>query len=111
METEKRNACEYVLRLFVAGDDALSHRAVNQVKEFCETFSTRCCELQIVDVLREPETAQEAQILAVPTLIGIGPASSIRLVGDIVERRAVMLALGLDKADDEPGPPDARAGT
>lgn len=111
METEERNACEYVLRLFVAGDGALSHRAVSQVRDVWEALPAGRCELQIVDVLREPKAAQEARIFAVPTLIGMRGASSVRLVGDFVERRAVMLALGLGKEVGELGAPGPGAGT
>lgn len=110
VETAKRNACEHVLRLFVAGDDALSHRAIGQVKEACGTLPAGRWALEIVDVRKEPEKAQRAQVLAVPTLIGIRPAP-IRLVGDLVERGAVMLALGLDDAGAEPDPSVSRSGT
>ena len=52
----------------------------------------------MIDIYQQPELAQEAQIIAAPTLVKRLPLPLRRLVGDLSNRRRVLLGLDL-KAD------------
>lgn len=92
---DPRALARYGLRLFVAGDGALSRRAVAELRGLCKSGCPVRCELEVVDVFEEPEKAAAAGIFAVPTLMRVRPAPSVRVVGDLVEREAILSALGL----------------
>lgn len=108
----ERHGAGCVLRLFVAGEGALSCRAVAQLRELAERALPGRCELEVVDVLREPEEARAASVFAVPTLVRVRPAPSLRVVGDLVDPKTILRSLGLAGDDAREGAgagPDTRA--
>jgi circadian clock protein KaiB len=69
----------HVLKLYVAADTPHSARAVASVKELCETHLKDCHELEVIDIIENPELAEQDVILAVPTLIKKAPPPARRL--------------------------------
>lgn len=94
---------KYFLRLYVAGATARSRQALRRVYQLCEAELKGNYELEVIDVYQHPDRAVAEQIVATPTLIRIEPLPSVRLVGDLSDRRRVMLGLDLVLAGD-PGP-------
>lgn len=86
----------YELYLYVTGATPNSTRAVRNIKEICEQHLTGQYTLRIIDMYQQPELAQEAQIVAAPTLVRRRPLPQRRLVGDLSNRAALLLLLGLD---------------
>jgi circadian clock protein KaiB len=43
------------------------------------------CDLQVIDVIKDPDTAIEEQIYILPTLIRKYPDPEIRIIGDFVD--------------------------
>ncbi len=87
-----------VLKLYIAGQTARSERAVSQARRLCEREFESRCELVIVDILEEPALAEQARILATPTLMKEGPQPARRVIGDLSDIDRVILALGLTPA-------------
>jgi circadian clock protein KaiB len=56
-------------------------------------------ELEVIDIYQQPELAREAQIIAAPTLIKMLPLPLRKLVGDLSNRKQVMI--GLDIKDEK----------
>jgi circadian clock protein KaiB len=54
----------------------------------------------VIDIYQQPELAQKAQIIAAPTLIKRLPLPLRRLVGDLSNRRRVLLGLDLENGAD-----------
>lgn len=52
-------------------------------------------EIHVIDVLDQPELAEEERILATPTVIRLVPLPCRRVVGDLSDHRAAALALDL----------------
>ena len=52
-------------------------------------------ELEVIDIYQQPELAKEAQIIAAPTLIKMLPLPLRRLVGDLSNKREVLMGLDL----------------
>lgn len=85
----------YTLRLFVAGASINSLRAVNNVKEICETYLEGKYVLEIVDVYQQKYIAESENIIALPLLIKSFPLPERRMVGDMSDTRKVLKGLGL----------------
>jgi circadian clock protein KaiB len=84
-----------VLRLYVAGTSPKSLRAIQNAKEICDEHLAGRYELQIIDIFQQPTLAKDDQILAVPTLIKKLPAPLRRFIGDLSDRKVVLVGLDL----------------
>jgi circadian clock protein KaiB len=83
------------LRLYVAGSNPRSLRALQNVKRICESELAGNYNLEVVDIYREPRRATEDQIVAIPTLIKESPGVARRMVGDLSWTAALRQGLGL----------------
>jgi circadian clock protein KaiB len=82
------------LRLYVAGDAPNSLTAVANIKAVCTAHFDSAHELEIVDLLEQPERALADGIIATPTLLKLMPAPPHRLIGNLSDTRQLLLALG-----------------
>jgi circadian clock protein KaiB len=73
---------KYLLKLYVAGPIEQSFRLVLNIRKICELLD-ESCELSIIDVLQEPQLAEQDRIIATPTLVKYGPLPVKRIVGDL----------------------------
>ena len=99
---EQNPEAEYLLHLYITGATPNSTRAVRNIKEICEHYLKGRYELLIIDIYQQPEHAQEEQLIAAPTLVKKRPGLVRRLVGDLSDRRRVLVALGLPTDEDNP---------
>ena len=60
-------------------------------------------ELQVIDVLVQPELAAQALILATPTLTYEHPERPRRVIGDLSATRKVLELLGIDMEENSGG--------
>jgi circadian clock protein KaiB len=86
---------ELLLRLYVAGNSATSQRAVVNMKELQRIIGVGW-NLEVVDVLTHPELAEQARILATPTLSYEHPERPRRIIGDLSDARRVLEFLGIE---------------
>ena len=91
----------YELVLYVSGATPNSTRAVRNIRAICEEYLPGNYVLRILDIYQQPELAQQAQLVAAPTLVRLRPLPPRRLVGDLSNRSVVVRVLGLD----QPPPP------
>jgi circadian clock protein KaiB len=89
----------YILRLYVTGMTPRSQRAIENIKEICETHLAGRYDLEVVDVYQQPERAQEAQVVAAPTLIKQLPLPLRKLIGDMSDKERVLIGLGIRKKE------------
>lgn len=92
------NAGHYMLRLFTSGTTPRSTRALQNLREICETDLEGNYELEVVDIYQEPGRATESDIIAAPTLIKDEPLPIKRLIGDLSDRPKVLLSLAVGRA-------------
>ncbi|MFW6119131.1 MAG: circadian clock KaiB family protein [Planctomycetota bacterium] len=83
----------YRLTLYVAGGSRATY-ATQNIRRFFEEVVQTPYELDIVDVLREPEKAEAAHVLATPTLVMKEPLPARRIVGDFSDPARLRVALG-----------------
>jgi circadian clock protein KaiB len=82
------------LRLYVAGNAPNSLRAIANARAFCEDQVGSRFELEIVNVLEHPGRALADGIIVTPTLLKLSPSPIQRMVGDLSDRKQVLLTLG-----------------
>ena len=85
----------YILKLYVAGNTPNSMRALKTLKEILETEFQGVYALKVIDVLKNPQLAEEDKILATPTLAKILPPPVRRIIGDLSDREKVLIGLDL----------------
>ena len=94
LETTKKDG-KYVLRLFIAGINPKSKNAIENLREVCEENLEGEYELEIIDIYQQPIFAKEGQIVAAPTLIKELPPPVRRFVGDLSDKKKLLLGLDL----------------
>jgi circadian clock protein KaiB len=102
---EKTDA-RYILRLYVTGMTPRSQKAIENIKEISEEHLAGRYDLEVIDIYQQPERAQEAQVVATPTLIKQLPLPLRKLIGDMSDKDRVLIGLGIQKkeaTDSSPG--------
>ena len=87
----------YRLKLFITGQTAKSDIAISNIQKIFSQMDVPL-DLTIIDVLEQPELAEDSRILATPTLIKISPLPVRRIIGDLSDEKKVCSGLGLPLA-------------
>ena len=91
---------KYKLVLFVSGKSESSQRAISNLKQiFRNRDIAEKYEMQIVDVLRQPELAESEHLYSTPTLLKLNPPPKLHVVGQLYEQE--MILAKLRTCDDE----------
>jgi circadian clock protein KaiB len=85
----------YVLKLYVAGNTPNSVRALKTLKTILEKEFKGVYALKVIDVLKNPQLAEEDKILATPTLSKVLPPPLRKIIGDLSDREKVLIGLDL----------------
>jgi circadian clock protein KaiB len=83
-----------LLRLYVAGSSANSQMAVANLRRILRGRA-ETTELEIVDLLLNPERGLPDGILVTPTLLKLAPAPQRKIIGSLNDAPVVREALGL----------------
>jgi circadian clock protein KaiB len=84
-----------ILRLYVAGQTPKSMAAIANLKKICEEHLAGRFEIQLIDLLENPQLARGDQILAIPTLVRKLPLPVRRIIGDLSNTERVLIGLDL----------------
>ncbi len=101
----------YRLRLYVAGQTAKSLAAMTNLKRFCEEHLAGRYEIEVVDLMQNPQLAAGDQILAIPTLVRRLPAPLKRIIGDLSNTEKVLVGLDIRPDLDARAASPAEAGS
>lgn len=85
----------YVLKRYVAGNTPHCIQALRTLKNILEQEFQGIYALKVIDVLKSPQLAEEDKILATPTLSKTLPPSVRKIIGDLSNRKKVLIGLGL----------------
>ena len=85
----------YQLRLYVAGQTPKSALAFTNLKKICEEHLQGRYEIEIIDLLENPQLARGDQILALPTLVRRLPEPIKKIIGDLSNTERVLVGLDL----------------
>lgn len=83
------------LRLYIAGMAPNSIRALANARAVCiEHFGDH--ELEVVDLMEQPDRAAADRVVVTPTLIKLSPKPEQRLIGDLSDAAKLLSTLGGD---------------
>ena len=85
----------YQLRLYVAGQTPKSVLAFRNLRQICEAHLPGRYQLEIIDLLENPQLARGDQILAIPTLVRRLPEPITKIIGDLSNTERVLVGLDL----------------
>ena len=85
----------YSLRLYVAGQTPKSVLAFDNLRRICDEYLAGRYEIEIIDLLENPQLARGDQILAVPTLVRRLPEPIKKIIGDLSNVERVLVGLDL----------------
>jgi circadian clock protein KaiB len=85
----------FVLRLYVAGQTPKSLTAFANLKKICEEHLAGCYQIEVIDLLENPQLARGDQILAIPTLVRKLPVPVRKIIGDLSNTERVLIGLDL----------------
>ena len=91
------------LRLYVTDHNPRSLAAIENLQRICDEHSQEF-ELEVIDVLEEPDLAEEGKIVATPTLIRQLPDRVRRVIGDLADTKKVLVGLALLEAPSSTDP-------
>ncbi len=85
----------WTLRLYVAGQTPRCVTAFANIKKICEEHLLGRYEIEVVDLLKNPQLAKGDQILAIPTLVRKLPVPVRKIIGDLSNTERVLVGLDL----------------
>lgn len=89
---------EWRLRLYVAGQTPKAVNAFANLKKICEEHLAGRYEIEVIDLVEQPQLAAGDQIVAVPTLVRHLPPPITKIIGDLSNTERVLVGLQLTEA-------------
>jgi circadian clock protein KaiB len=91
----------YRFRLYVIGETARSQAAIEQLRALCRQRLGDHWQVEVVDLKGRPDLADDARIVATPTLDRLEPEPRTRVIGELSgnDRLAAVLDLPADMTD------------
>lgn len=86
---------KWLIRLYIAGTTTRSAIAIKNLSDICHNELKGKCNFEVVDLLKDPESGSNDQILAIPTLVRKYPEPEIKIIGDLSEKQKVLSKLDL----------------
>lgn len=93
-----RDSQHVLLKLFVTGRTPNALRAREALHDLVKAHADRAIDVEVVDVLTDPEAASLEDVFATPTLIKKGDGPERRLVGDLSSVEKLQIGLLLEPA-------------
>jgi circadian clock protein KaiB len=85
----------FKFRLYVAGDAANSMQAVANLRALCLEHMPERHDIEVVDVLREPQRALDEGVLLTPMLVRVSPNPIRKIVGNLSLPQSLLQMLEL----------------
>jgi circadian clock protein KaiB len=83
------------LRLYIAGQTAKSVAAIANLRRFCEMNLKGKYQIEVIDLVKNPQLARDHQILAIPTLVRKLPEPIKKVIGDLSDSEKIIVGMDL----------------
>lgn len=93
---QRNSESQYVLHLFVAGDERNSYLARTNLQRICDTHLQGRYHLEVVDILKDVEAAVQHHVLVTPMLVMVAPRPEVTIIGNLGNTQRVLEALRLN---------------
>jgi len=97
----RKKAEHWALRLYVAGQTPKSVAAFANLKAICEEYLPGIYDIEVIDLLKNPQLAKGDQIVAVPTLVRRLPEPVRKIIGHLSDTQKVLVGLQLRPREPE----------
>jgi circadian clock protein KaiB len=87
------------MRLYIAGSAPNSVQAIANLEAICREHLSGVHRLEIVDILEHPARAMAEGVLVTPSLTKLTPLPQVQIVGNLSDRRKVLIALGITEPE------------
>ena len=94
-QAARKEAQQWNLRLYVAGQTPKCITAFANLKKLCEERLHGKYSIEVIDLLKKPQLASGDQILAIPTLVRRLPSPMKKIIGDLSDTERVLVGLDL----------------
>ena len=94
-KSKRKKRALWELRLYVAGQTPKSLTAFANLKAICEEHLPGCYEIEVIDLLVNPQLAKGDQIIAIPTLVRMLPHPIRKIIGDLSNTEWVLVGLDI----------------
>lgn len=81
---------EFELQLYIVDETPRCLAALKTITRICEEQKQNKIDIEVIDLLRQPEAARRDGIVAIPTLARKNAPNQKRLVGDLSDTQRVM---------------------
>ncbi len=85
----------FKFRLYIAGDGPNSVLATANLTTLCQARVALRFEIEIIDVLREPQRALADGVFMTPLLMRLSPGKIQKVLGSLVNPDVILEAMGL----------------
>lgn len=85
----------FAFELYIAGQTGRSQAAVSNLRFLCESHCQDRYEIVVIDAVERPDLAEEARVLATPTVVRVAPTPQTRVIGDLSDHGRAAEVLGL----------------
>jgi circadian clock protein KaiB len=85
----------YTLRLYVAGHTPRSIAAFANLKKLCEQYLPGRYQIEVIDLVENPQLAAGDQIFALPTLVRKLPPPLKRIIGNLSDKEKFLVGMDL----------------
>jgi circadian clock protein KaiB len=92
---DEKQPAAWVLRLYIAGQSTKSLAAISNLHKICEEHLAGQYEIEVIDLLENPQLAEGDKIIAVPTLVRKLPAPLRKIIGDLSDTEKALVGLQL----------------
>ena len=92
---DKKEAAEWQLYLYIAGQTPKSVTALSNIKKYAEEYLKGKYTIEIIDLLEDPKRARSEEIFAVPTLLRKFPEPIRKIIGDLSNEEKVLVGLNI----------------
>ena len=86
------------LRLYIAGETERSKAALTNLQAICDEHLPGRYQVEVVDLLKDPQLAKGDQIVALPTLVRKLPNPMRKIIGDLSNTERTLVGLQLRPA-------------
>jgi len=84
-----------ILKLYVTGQTLNSIKAIHNLKKILSGELKDMYELEVINVLENPQLAEDEKIMATPTLSRSLPLPIKRIIGDLSDKEKVLIGLDI----------------
>lgn len=91
---------KYQLKLYIAGRSAGAQRARANINRILEKELPGQYTLEVIDIMQDPQRAEQNRIVATPALVKEAPEPVRRVIGDLSDRDKVLLGLDVPEGSE-----------